>query len=82
MHYVYTSFFAHINGGLDGEGTHRVDVVVEYDDSDHDTETEPLRLLILEPGRVLTAETGGMDRSRGRREGGRIFNEWGWKHST
>ena len=47
-----------------------MDVVVEYDDSDHDTETEPLRLLILEPGRVLTAETGGRDRSRGRREEG------------
>ena len=47
--YTHTHTHTHINGGLDGEGSHWVDVVIEDDDSHHYSETEELSLLTLEP---------------------------------
>ena len=52
---------SHIDGCLEGEGSHRVDMVIEYDDPYHDPQTEHQSLLTLEPSRVLSAERRSCD---------------------
>lgn len=51
----------HIDFGRLGESSHRVDVVVQDDDSDHDPQTERHRLLACESATVLPGGTRARD---------------------